>query len=230
MALIVQAITGTGTSLSFLSPTTAGNCVVACLGDISGTLNAAAVTAMKLGGVVDNFGASALQTAGGSPSQGYATIWADPNCSGGQTAVAATASNTVDPVMCLYEISSIVTSSVLDSTGNNSASTSASWTSLATGTTTGASDAIIGVAVCGGFGTLTGPASLWTNHSQAGLSATDLISGSQLASATGTFTYSGTINASEKWAAAVVALKGLASVLVPRSRSVNQAVMRAALW
>ena len=88
---LVQAATATGTSATITvtleSATTAGNCLVVCVAN-GGSFNGV-VTGITLGGAAGNFGALA---SGGNPSTSaaVASIWADPNCAGGQTSVTIT--------------------------------------------------------------------------------------------------------------------------------------------
>lgn len=74
---VVQTAHGTGTSLSFASPTGMGNCVVVVVCDTN-IGSAPSVTAVKLGGAPGNFSALATATNTGS-IEALCTVWADPN-------------------------------------------------------------------------------------------------------------------------------------------------------
>lgn len=199
MPAVVQTASGNGTTLSFASATTAGNCVVVCFLD-NGSLTTPSVSAMTLGGSAGNF--AALVTSTNSAGHQLATIWADPSCAGGQTAIAVTEASGNHPVIIAYEISGIASASPLDksSTGNASSGT---WSSGTTATTTQAAEAWVGCAVINNTPP-TGPGAPWTNTNQTN-STTQAIAGQQITSSTGTATYNGT-SGSTNWAAAVVTL------------------------
>lgn len=189
-------------SLSVTIPaTTAGNCLVVAVGAY-GT-GAMSITGMTLGGAAGNF---AELTSDQNPSGSErlsAFIWACPDCAGGQTAVAVTASglnvSASFGAVTVYEVAGLAaTIAAVTDQVSHSQGSAAAWTSLATATTTHADEFWVGVADT--YNAATGPASPWTNNGQ-----TYGISGYQIATATGAATYSGTQTAAI-WAAAVAAL------------------------
>lgn len=197
---IVQAKSAASTSVTLNNPTTAGNCLVVYVTG-SGS-SAPSVTGVTIGGSASNF--AVLKSA--STSNGFtqfilATAWACPSCPGGQTAVAVSGTNISS--VTVHEVSGLASTSgaLLDkfSTGS-SASAASSWSSGATTATANAAEYIGGVAI--DSGTMTGPASPWANASPVSGS----ITGSQITTSTGTFTYSGTSSGSAIWAAVVVTL------------------------
>lgn len=209
---LVQQKSGTGTSLSFTTPTTAGNCVIAGFTDVNG---ATSVTAVKLGGAAGNF--AQLVSAEGTPGTEslLAVLWADPNCAGGQTAVAVTAGTTSSPTIWIAEFSGIVSASPLDK-DTFTVSTGGSWSSGSTGTTTQANELWLG-AVCNLGASTAGPGSPWTNFAVTDGSGDKILYGYDIVSSTGNAVYSGTGGGGTfaGWAAAVAALKGAASASVP---------------
>ena len=122
ISVVQSAYSTTAYSASFTSGTTAGNCVIAC---IIGYDTGMSISGVTLGGSAGNF-ASAVQ---GYLSADYAfsAIWVDPNCAGGQTAVAATVSATEVYGLYIFEVAGLVTSSVVDKTSGNYGS-AATWT------------------------------------------------------------------------------------------------------
>lgn len=198
MPSIVQSAHAAGTSVSFGAGTTAGNCLAVPVLDF-GSLSTPSVTAVKIGGSADNF--AARSTSPGT-QHGLATIWTDAGCTGGQTAVAVTMSNSSHPATFAYEFSGVVGSSELDVQDSGTGS-SGTWSSGSVSTNQ-AVEVWIGAAVVNGSAP-TGPSSPWTNTTQTS-STTDGISGYQITSSTGSAVYNGS-STSAGWAAAVVALK-----------------------
>jgi hypothetical protein len=199
---------GSTLTVTFGAGTTAGNTVVVAISHFEST--ARTVSSVLLGGAAGNFGqlANAVSV---TPFQSCA-IWADPNCAGGQTSITITLSGAASDISAVaWEVSGLLStstpSSLLDKSSTNSGSGS-SWTSSATATTTQASELWVGVASASN--TPTGPSSPWTNTEPAG-DSTFIMAGVQVASSTGTATYSGTQVGSFAWSAAVVTLKSGAS-------------------
>lgn len=199
---VVQSVKGTGTSVSFSSNTTAGNCVVVVVCDKTG-LGVCSVSAVKLGGAADNFGSSAAVTGGGSSTGNVLTsIWVDPNCAGGQTAVAATVANSTSPVIFAYEISGLATSSVVDQTASSGTSTGSSFSSGSTATTSQANEIWIGAVSAGAT-----PSNPTGYTSQSQISGAEVgQAGYDIVSSTGTAVYNSTLGFSTSHSAAVVTL------------------------
>ena len=235
---------------TFGSNTTPGNCLVACVSQwCSGTLNPSAPTA-NTNGAADNW----AQAVGDTFSQTY--VFADPGTAGGQKIVnilpswtgTASGSNSFLVLMDIFEVAGLVASGVVDqvTSGVNFSDTSGAWSSDATATTSAASEFWAGIgasspAAAATPGSITGPASVWTNETA--LSGTFLqagsayhayqVSGYKIASSTGTATYSGTdvpaSGSGVNWGSCAATLKGLVPT-VSRNLSLRQAVMRSAVW
>ena len=200
---VVQSTKFTGASGSFVSNTTAGNCVVVCVAD-NGATTAATVTAVTLGGSAGNF--AQAKSASSSTTQ-LSAIWVDKNCAGGVKTIAVTISNGSDPIVFIYEISGIDTVSPLDQTAGTTGS-STSWSSGATATTSQASEIFIGTASVHDVGTVTPPGAYTNQAVTAGANAINqAVAGFDIVAATGTATYAGTENLTEKWSAVVITLK-----------------------
>jgi len=235
---------------TFVSNTASGNCLVACVSQwCSGTLNPSAPTA-NTNGAADNW----AQAVGDTFRQTY--VFADPGTAGGQKIVnilpswtgTASGSNSFLVLMDIFEIAGLVASGVVDQVTSavNFSDTSGAWSSGATSATTAASEfwAAVGalaVATAATNGSVTGPASVWTNETA--LSGTFVeagstyhayhVSGYKIASSTGTATYSGTDTPASGggvgWGSCVATLRGLVPT-VSRNLSLPQAVMRSAVW
>src|ERR1039457_1905745 len=109
---VVQTKTTSGSSTSTtltvtLAATTAGNCLVVCVGGISSSWYA--VTGVTLGGLAGNFA-----KATGSNSSYDGEIWVDDNCAGGQTSLVVTWAGTTEAAAVVYEISGLATSGAVD--------------------------------------------------------------------------------------------------------------------
>lgn len=189
----IVSTTNAGVLTVTIPATTAGNCLVVCIGATSGNGTPPTVTGVTLGGAAGNFAALVTKTAtnGISASNG-AFIWADPNCAGGQTSVVISGTSLGVAAglggVTVYEVSGLVLSAVLDkSSGGSSGSAVTTWTSGATATTTQAAEFWVGCVV--GAGTVAAPGAPW-NDSLAGF--THMAAGSQIASATGAATYNST--------------------------------------
>lgn len=197
---LVQAKSGTGTSspttVTLSSPTTAGNCLIVCW-TVLATGSQPSTFSGTLGGSAGNFGT--VLTVNSDTG-----ILADPNCAGGQTAVALTfsgGSGSYAVGVYVYEVSGLAASSVVDKTVSGTTGTT-SWTSGATATTTNANEFWVGMASCyqTTTQTITGPSSPWTNetaiHPSQGANFLNSVSGYQIVSSTGTCTYAGTVASS----------------------------------
>lgn len=222
---VVQTKSAAGTSLTLNSSTTAGNCLVVGFTDEGG---ATSVTAVKLGGAAGNFAQLASAEATPSFLSVLAVLWADPNCAGGQTAVAVTASGSSSPTVWAIEVSGIVLSSPLDKqTGTTS--TASSWSSGSTSTTTQASELWVGACCNSGSSTTTGPSSPWVNTSVSDSGGDLMFYGYNIVSSTGAAAFAGGNGSSKGWAAVVATLKGLPSPSA-RNTTIGQAVKRAAYY
>jgi hypothetical protein len=133
----------TGTC-SFANPTTAGNCVVVFIFTYALSSQTITTTGITLGGSAGNFQrAVALQTTPVSGDTEYLAAWFDPDCAGGQTAVAASVTNATwqgkygGTGLILMELSGVASSSALDVTSKSAAG--ATGTAASSGTTAGTS-------------------------------------------------------------------------------------------
>ena len=194
----VGALGGSTTTTVTVAPTGAGNCLIACMTCqiASGT----AISGITLGGSADNWAAQATDQ---NTSVATCSIWADPNCAGGQTSIVVTIGAINNFVAIdIYEVSGLALTSPLDKTSQNSIAGTQStqaWTSNATATTTVANEFWVGV--MGGYNnafvatTITGPTSPWNSETQITPgTGTFSLSGYQIVSSTGAATFSGTAN------------------------------------
>lgn len=194
---VVQTASNTGTStvtVTLGSSTTAGNCLVACIAMGSGG-GLATVSGVTLGGAADHW---AQLAAAGNLLTGaeQLAVWADPNCAGGQTAVAITVSGAAVTLAQVFEASGIAASSVLDqsATADSGGATSGPAFSLSTGSTAQASE--LAIACTYGYNqTVTGPSSPWVNEATLASTTRDLQASYQILSSAGTVTYSGSYGA-----------------------------------
>ena len=237
-------------SATFGSSPTAGNCLIACFTviDQPGT---ASITSVKTGASADNWASAAVENQA-SVNGVITAIYACPDTGASSSTVnvavtfggTASTSNNVVVLVDIFEVSGLVLSSAVDKTSVNSpgGTGETSFTSDATATTTQASEFWIGVAgawtessgVSVGFG---GPSSPWANETAltgtAKLSGTSYgaaqVAGYQVASSTGTATYSGTMSQSSLYCAAVVTLKAAAAAspaTAPQSAKGRPAALR----
>ena len=181
---------GTLLSLTFGSPTTAGNCLIA----VATGGQSVGVTGISVGGSADNWAAQ-VGDSGNYPQP--IDIWADPACAGGQTNVVISFGQNAPTGAVVYEVSGLAATSaaLLDLNSVNEVDgTYGTWTSGSTGTTTQAAELWVGglTGYNNGYGTVTvtGPGAPWVNQTQIGQF---FLAGYQIASATGTATYSGTV-------------------------------------
>ena len=227
MALsLVQHKSGTSTTSNVcnvtLAATGAGNALIVVVSKNStGDLNLSGIT---LGGSGTGWASQAYQVGTDAYDLGF---WANYAIAGGQTALVVTAaSGDTDLIVDVYEVSGGLTG--LDQVVFHEVDlTAATWTSTATLTTAQASEFIVGAVNgynnTGGAFTFTGPASPWANETQltpAGNSSQ--LSGYQISSATGTFTYSGTASTTGTnlvYLAAVATFK--AAIVVPGTAALS---------
>ena len=195
------------------SNTTAGNCLVACiaLGNSSST---SSVSSVKLGGAADNW--ASLKAVGDlAVGAEQLAVWADPNCAGGQTAVAITQSTGLVTMAWVFEFSGLATSSILDQSATfDSAGGTNSTFSVTSGTTTQASELAIGCAYAFST-TITGPSSPWVNESTLSQGSDRLQASYDILSSTGTVTYSGSFGAAQFNGQILVTLLATAAASIP---------------
>ena len=199
--------------------TQAGNCLVVVVATAYETTNAT-VSGVTLGGAAGNFGA--LYHIGTGSSDSIVSFWADPDCAGSQTSVAASVSGGSGyglVAVSVLEVSGLASTlaGLLDqSAGAEGAGTA--WSSGPTGTTSHADELAVGGIATYAYHTITGPASPWVNLAQQSGSVSAFppsqsMAGYDVLSATGTVTYSGFLSGSYAWVAGVVTLKGASSAV-----------------
>lgn len=224
---LVQSKSGTWTtpSLSLNSATTAGNCLIVMLTDTGGVT---ATSAAKLGGAADNFAKLEEDSATPGSIHVLASIWADPSCAGGQTAITWTDTGTpTSPTYWIAEFSGIAASSPFD-TGNVASGTGGSWSAAFT-STTGSELWLGAVAIASGSGSGTA-GNGWTFVSVTDVNSDVCVYGWQVKSVTGTATFAGTGGGTKGWGASVAGLKGAPTGPPNKAYQLNQSVMRAAVW
>jgi hypothetical protein len=220
---IVHATTGaTKTSspaTATIPSTTAGNCIVACIGGYSSGSTTSSISSVKLG-TVDTFSSAVSSVLA---DVGESAIYVDPNCSGSQTSVVVTFTNFVDVAIDVYEVSGLLTSSVVDKTNSGSSSSTTSISSGATGTLSQTNEIVFGcVGSAGGLSAF--PGSPWVNDGNTSIGA----AGYNIVSATTSLTYTATCG-TDFWTAVIASLKGIAS-LSPAGAQTRQAVKRASIY
>ncbi|MHB2029481.1 MAG: hypothetical protein ACYCPT_11775, partial [Acidimicrobiales bacterium] len=134
---IVHATLIKGATSGTIPSTTAGNTLVVCIGTNGGGSGTQAISGVTLGGSANNFvslGVNATTPASGTNPSTLDTVWIDPSCAGGQTAIAISGTNVAtDSYIYVLEINGIGTptldahASVLSTAGTTS------WSSGATG-------------------------------------------------------------------------------------------------
>lgn len=195
---LIQAVAGnvTGNTLNItITPTGAGNCLVALIGNSADTTNGT-ISGITLGGSADNWVQAAIQ--GNGSDHAIVTGWVDPNCAVGQTSVAiSTTGGTGDHLFgWVFEFSGL--SGTLDKSSGGANGFASSWTSGTTSTTAQAFEVAFGITCGASSGTpvLAGPASPWVNEAQQTLSGSAhikaAVAGYQILSSTQTITYAGT--------------------------------------
>jgi hypothetical protein len=208
----IQAVSATAVSLTTLSATiaatTAGNCLVVCLGADAATTNPT-ITGITLGGSADHWQAAATAY---NSSFCNAAIWIDPNCAGGQTAIVITCtggSGTNDGIVAwIFEVPGVA-AAPLDAAPAGVNASGTSWSSGSTGVLAQASEIAFGVAACfGSVVTITGPAGPWTNKAQISVaSSVSAIAGFQVVASTSALSYAGTLSATAAYGTAIATLK-----------------------
>ena len=202
---LIQSVSGTSSgsplTLTLPQPTTAGNCLVVCVGTTLGS--SATVSGITLGGAAGNFAAAATVASGTAVD---CEIWTDANCAGGQTSVVITLSNNVSCAAQVMEWSGI-TSSPVDKT-STSTSGSSTYTSGATAALTQPSEIAIGAAMInlgasGQVGTAPAP---WVNGTVS-TGTYSLLTGYMGVPSAAAVTFSGAKVSTTAQAAAVVTLK-----------------------
>jgi hypothetical protein len=203
---------GTGTTLTVTlsSNTTANNGLIVAVMAAGSTTNPTSVS-MTLGGAAGNF----AQRVSAAAASAFIAAWDDLLCTGGQTAVAITAtggSGTIGIQAAVYEFDNLLAQTAFDKSSTNASTTA--WTSNATATTAQAIEVAVGLVSLdnfstGAFGTITGPASPWVNLSQQNLTVGSAgyiwMSGYEILGTTQAVTYSGTVAGAEDEGTALVA-------------------------
>jgi len=212
IAVVQQAVPVESTSISFASPTTAGNCVVVIIAIYDNGGSTPTVTGVTLGGSADNF----VSAAGAAVGVAGLFIWVDPKCAGGQTAIVVSGTNLAFPLsigaVFAYEVSGLLSASVVDKISTGTGTSQTTSTSGATAATTVPNEIWFGGAV-NASNPITGPASPWINQAPGFNSqAPGAVAGYQVVTSTGTATYAATSGADTNWAAAVVTLKGSTTI------------------
>ena len=194
---------------SFNSATTAGNCVVVLIFTWNGSNVSISTSAVTLGGSAGNFAqAKAVQSGYANSDTQYIGCWADPDCAGGQTAIAATVANGTwganqGAGLILLELAGVASSSPVDVTASASGTSGTAVNAGTTAATSGAGELAV--------------AAVYPDQGLSGVeSGTDVLLGSAspyVAAAiwavlpAGTQgTYSGTAAASGSWAGLVITL------------------------
>lgn len=213
---------------------TAGNCVIACISASSATDGAGSqptISSVKTNASADNW--AVAKSLNDTTNCCLCAVYADPNTVGGTTNVVtaftfvgAGTNNPNAAMVDVFEVSGLLTSSVVDLTHASAIGASGTaWSSGASGTTGQGSEFIVGMALgtvlAGGANgpTLTGPSAPWTNETAqtenpsvfGTVYGVTHMAGYQIVTSTGTFTYSGTQSPSEAYDAIVVTLKGAAT-------------------
>lgn len=212
---VQRATPGSGSSVTFSSPVTAGNTVYLglvgfafandTLTSSSPTLGGSPVTgAVKLADKLSEFG--------GSPGVVYVAIWMLPNVAGGETTAAITLGGGGTALnLFALEAAGMGALPTLDQSASAEHPDAASPTAGPTGDTTAASELVIGIAALLGVAMSAPPSPFDTNY-QAGASNFCGWSSTVAATAGETFTYSQSSGAGENsWAALVVTVAPTAS-------------------
>ena len=198
----------TSLTVTFSSPTTAGNTVVVCVASAA-TATTPAISGITLGGLSDNFAsATGVNNLSGFASE--AGIWYDPYCAGGQTSIVISftgGSGTIYTLMAAaYEVPGVLTT---DQPATNTGYNLSTWSSGTTLTTLKANEIFFG-SVCTNSGTTVTGAGTWTSQTDSGGTYHSAM-GYQVVSATGTATFSGTLSPSGTFAAVTVTFYGSGS-------------------
>jgi hypothetical protein len=219
VAALVQSKSFTGTSGTTLSGslnsnTTAGNCLVVCVGSYDNSAPPQ-VSGVTLGGSAGNF-ASANTAYNSGASLAGAAGWYDPNCAGGQTAVAIsfTGGSGTGPATAAWvmEWSGLLTTSVLDAHPAGVANAATSWSSGSTGTLAQGNELAIGIGAFNAGAGLSTPGSPWTELAQLGsMSTVNLAVAYQVVSVTSALTYNGTMSSAGYYGTCIFTLKASAA-------------------
>jgi hypothetical protein len=214
----VNASASAGTSLTATLGTaaTAGTCLVACVGTNQDTTNPV-VSGIKLNTNADHW-ASAKSL--NSNTAQNCEIWTDQSNAGAQTAVvitftAGTGTN-LGMSASIIEWSQVLSTGAVDKTnGQTDATTSTTWSSLATGTLSQNSEVIF-AAVQGEVGTaftINVPGVPWTNLAQiTPVTGVGFRAGYQGVNATSTQTYNSTFSVAAVYSSVIVSLKMQTSI------------------
>jgi hypothetical protein len=233
--------TGSGTAALTvaLTATAAGSCLVAYVSAFGDTASPTSVTLTSgTGGTGGTYAADNWATASNSLGTAgiSAAIWADNNCAAATNAVKVTTNGTgTQTIMVIVEEwPGLALTGVVDQTATplRQSSTSSTWSVGPTGTTTQASEIIVGCAASYNTSTssfvLGTPGTPWTEETQVQDTSTGyyqlLAAGYQPVSSTGTFTYNGT--AAYKTTACIATLKtaaGSTTVVTPAVLAVSAA-------
>ena len=219
-------------TISFASNITPGNCVVAAI-TLSPVGNVVDISSITTNGSADHWVLGVNNNDSTNIVSG--SIYVDPNSVGGTKNVVisysfnGTASSTETCGICvdLFELSGVVSVSAVDKTNSATADNVTSWSSGSSGTTTQGTEFVIGLLADTdeATATVTGPSSPWNNESEITLNLQSQgapfqihqLCGYQIVSSTGSFTYSGTLSATNSFSgyvAAVLTLKGTTNVTV----------------
>jgi len=225
---VVHATRLAGVTSGTIASTTGGNCLVAIVGTRNAT-GTDVITGLTLGGAADNWaslGANGRVLAGAANPGCEISIWIDPGCANAQTAVALQGTPNALSYLYVLEVSGMGLTPSLDahaSVINTSAPTT--FSSGASGTTVTANELVVGGCAFGEFIAPTdaavGPGGAWTNAAYYNDGSTGFmyIAGYQVASATGAFTYSGSMTGNDYYTAivATIAPGGLVTATAPPS-------------
>ncbi len=212
---VISSQATTTVTVTLGKATQAGNCLLVITGTTYSTTNPA-VSGVTLGGSAGNFGS--LYSEGLSGGDSIVSFWADPDCAGGQTSVAVTVSGGSGSglvAVSVLEVSGLASTlaGLLGQSAGTTDSSGTSWTSGATAATSQADELWVG-GVCTYTldEIITGPGSPWHNFAQQGGGThPSAMAGYQVATATGTAEYAGTLNRGYAYTAAVITLQGAAA-------------------
>ena len=244
ISVVQSKMVADAASGSFTTPTQAGNTVVVVVGTGNASNVTQTITGITLGGSAGNFAQAEATQSAFQSGTGTATvmIWGDPNCAGGQTAIAISGTNlnlgaATGNGWVAYEIAGLLSTSTLSvmldtAHTHNSGITGTAVSTGTTGTTTQANAIALGVLIS--FVTLSGFTGSFTTTQINDGSGTFGSGAEQILSSTGTQSYGATAASSTVWAGAVVTLLGapaapalMRSPAVPPGRQSPMAWQRA---
>jgi hypothetical protein len=210
----VKAFTDATTG-SFSTATTAGNTVVVAIASEETTNVTMSVSGVTLGGSAGNFAQAKAQQSGFASSvTQFAAIWVDPDCAGGQTALALSGTNlnlvaSSDNGWVAFEIAGLVSTTslaaVLDASAANDATTGTAVSTGTTGATAQASE--IAIAALSGDQVLSSFTGSWTVESINDGSGEYNAAAYLILSSTGTQSFAATQSSSGPWAGVIITLK-----------------------